>query len=560
MGSWKYEVIHDYNATQLIKEFREENLKLKNSKGSDDDEIDFIVYAEKDDFTISLGRVLLIKMSDAMVKYYYEYKGTKELTSYWAKYVYEQHKNNKTFQFQENEIEDAFLESIKLQTNLVSSITVLDIENFAKKLSETVSTFLHKDLKFSREQWDPTLKSDKYLFSKPQNAVNYFVSKCNDTIKELIQIKAKLLLFKSFSVAGFKIDTPFIESLIKTIDNQIDNITKFKKWLIENKNDIQLKIPYLCGIWNGLIEFVAGIADVILLAINILINEILEDSKNLELLEVRESVEEALSKLINAIKENPSIIIDEIINAVKQYRYSRYDDKSLTKYQIQFHDGEDTILTIDIIVTIVTIVKALAKLSKLLPKFTKWIDDVLKRGGNGALKIEEALQEAKRAKKLIGVIEYEILSENLLKKYVDDVLKICKEKGIKLEIKWIDETHPEFGNSSLLGKLEVTLDKRKLFLHIRPECPKITWFHEKRHLDDFLEMGWRKYTGISKKTPWKHEESVWNFIYKNRNKWSEPELADAYLYFQDYIRRKSLYKLDYFMKDMEEIVPKYKSK
>ena len=72
MGSWKYEIVHDYNATRLIKEFREENLMLKNSKGMDDDDTDCIIYAEKDDHTISLGRVLLVKMSDAMVDYYYK--------------------------------------------------------------------------------------------------------------------------------------------------------------------------------------------------------------------------------------------------------------------------------------------------------------------------------------------------------------------------------------------------------------------------------------------------------------------------------------------------------
>jgi len=117
MGYWKYEIVHDYDATKLIKEFREENLKLKNSKGTDDEETDFIVYAEKDDHTISLGRVLLIKMSDAMVKYHHEYKGTVDLPEYWAKYIYEQCKNNNTFQYNEDEIAEAFLESIKLQPN-----------------------------------------------------------------------------------------------------------------------------------------------------------------------------------------------------------------------------------------------------------------------------------------------------------------------------------------------------------------------------------------------------------------------------------------------------------
>lgn len=128
MGYWKYEIVHDYNATRLIKEFREENLKLKNSKGADDDELDFIIYAEKDDFTISLGRVLLIKMSDAMVKYNFQYKGREDLSKYWAKYIYDENKGNKTFQFNEEEISDAFLESIKLQTQLMN-ISAVELQN-----------------------------------------------------------------------------------------------------------------------------------------------------------------------------------------------------------------------------------------------------------------------------------------------------------------------------------------------------------------------------------------------------------------------------------------------
>ena len=156
------------------------------------------------------------------------------------------------------------------------------------------------------------------------------------------------------------------------------------------------------------------------------------------------------------------------------------------------------------------------------------------------------MQEAKRTKKLIGVIEYEILNPNLLKKYIDDVLKICKEKGIKLEIKWIDETHPDF-NSDLLSRLDVNLTKKDILrLNLRPECPKITWFHEKKHLEDFFEMGHKKYKEIHLKTPWKHEESVWEFIYKNRNKWNEPELIDAYLYYKNYIWEKSNFKLSLF--------------
>ena len=547
MGVWKYEIVHDYNATRLIKEFREENLELKNARGSNDDEIDFIVYAEKDDFTISLGRVLLIKMSDAMIKYYYEYKGTENLTQFWAKYIYQKHRNVNTFFFKQDEISDAFINSIKLQTELVRDITVLDAQNFIKRLSGGISTFFHQDLKFSREQWDPTLKSDKYLFKKPEQAVNYFVKNSNNLLKELHQLKEKLQLIKSFNLAEFEFDTPLVDYLIKAIDNKIKSVQKFKNWLIKNRDEVQLKIPYICGVWNGMVEFVAGIVDVVLLALNVLIDEVLEDSINLELLTVREGIEEVLSQIL----KDPVKIIDEVIKSIKNYKYTRYDDPSLNKFQIQYNEGEDTILAIDIIVTIITIIKGIAKLAKQLKKFTKWIDDVLARNGKGSLKLEETLQESRRSYKKIGVIEYEILSSNLLKKYIEDVIKVCKQRGINLEIKWIDNTHPEF-NSDLLGRLDVSMKNKKMLrLNLRPECPKITWFHERKHLEDFLELGHRKYKQIYLKTPWKHEESVWNYIYKNRNKWSEPELVDAYEYVKKY--HKDRYQKFQKINDLEKL-------
>uniref|UniRef100_UPI0026141EAC hypothetical protein n=1 Tax=uncultured Chryseobacterium sp. TaxID=259322 RepID=UPI0026141EAC len=287
MGYWKYEIVHDYNATMLIKEFREENLALKNSKGIDDDELDFIVYAEKDDFSINLGRVLLIKMSDAMVTYYCQYKDPGYLPKFWAKYIYEQNKDNKTFNFKEDEISDAFLESIKLQTKLLLNISIVDAENFIKNVSEAISKFIREELKFTREQWDPTLKSEKYLFAKPENAVNFFTIKCDSIVKKLKEYRNGLELFTSFNIAGFKGKLEVAENIIKAIDGTIKSIEKLKKWLIENKEKIEHKIPLLCGVWNGMIEVLAGTTDVIFVAISILLGE-LDHNINLEYLEIRE--------------------------------------------------------------------------------------------------------------------------------------------------------------------------------------------------------------------------------------------------------------------------------
>ncbi|MCY0976093.1 hypothetical protein PGH12_12590 [Chryseobacterium wangxinyae] len=417
MGSWKYEIIHDYNATKLINEFREENLKLKNSRGMDDDETDCIIYAEKDDHTISLGRVLLIKMSDTMIKYYHEYKDPNYLPKYWAKYIYDENKNNKTFQFKEEEISDAFLDSINLQTKLMN-ISGIELQNYFKKITENISDDFRKDEKFSREQWDPTLKSDQYLFSKPELAINYFVKKCDSLKHGLTKFRNQLELIKSFKIIGkeFKIET--IEDIIKGIDEKIKGIENFKKWLVESRDNIKLDIAYFCGIYNGLVEFFAGFIDIAILAINIVISDLLGGETNLEFLEIREGVEEMLSKII----QDPGKVFNDIIEAVKNYKYSRYDDPKLNQYQIQYNEGEDTILAINIVITIITIIKAIVKLTKLLPKFVKWIESVLARNGKGADKVKKALRNSKRTE-LFSKIKGKPISKKLLKELQDDFKK-----------------------------------------------------------------------------------------------------------------------------------------
>ena len=418
MGTWKYEMVHDYNATKLINEFREENLKLKNSKGTDDDETDCIIYAEKDDHTISLGRVLLVKMSDAMIKYYYEYKDPDYLPKYWAKYIYDENKNNKTFQFNEEEISDAFLDSIKLQTKLLNK-SALDLQNYFKKVTDNLSDNVRKEEKFSREQWDPTLKSDEYLFAKPELAINYFVEKCNSLKNTLSKIKKQLEHIKSFKIIGkeFKIQT--IEDIIKGIDEQIKSIENFKNWLVENRDNIKLNIAYFCGIYNGIIEFIAGFIDIAFLAVNIVISDLLGGEVNLELLEIREALEEALGKILR----DPGKVFNDIIEAIKNYKYSRYDDPKLNQYQLQYNEGEDTVLATDIIITIILIIKAIVQLAKLLPKFTRWIDEILARNGKTAKKIENALKDKKRIE-LFSKIIGKPISKKLLKELQDDFKKL----------------------------------------------------------------------------------------------------------------------------------------
>jgi hypothetical protein len=375
MSTWNYEIVHDYNGSQLIKEFRAENKLIKDSKGTNDEALDFIIYAEKCDGSISLGAVLLIKMSDVMVKYYYNYRGEVNLTHFWAKHISKQQKYNHTFHFTESQIAKAFIDSLALQTKLVGDVSVVYIANYVKQLKDNATSLLLENLKFTREQYDPTLDSENYLFYKSKKAADYFVSKCNDTTHALQQFKDKISLFKSFKIAGLELNTPIISDIIFVIDNLLNKVASFRHWILKNQEAIQLKIAYLCGIWNGMVEFVSAIVDVVLLAVNVLVDELLENSINLELLEIREGIEEVLVKL----NKPPDKLVEQLLQAIERYKYTRYEDKSLTIYQKEYHRGEDEILAIDIITSIILIIRSVPSLAKNLSKFSKWLDEILER-------------------------------------------------------------------------------------------------------------------------------------------------------------------------------------
>lgn len=253
------------------------------------------------------------------------------------------------------------------------SVSALDAQNFIKKITENLSDFFRNEERFSREQWDPTLKSEEYLFAEPEKAINYFIQKGDSLTNALKGIKNQLEILKSFKIFGKEFKIQVIEDIIKGIDEQIKSIEDLKKWLIENRDDIKLKIPFFCGVWNGLVEFIAGFLDLGLLAVNIIVSDLAGGETNLEFLTMREGLEEALG----AVLKGPSKVFKDAIEAIKNYKHSRYDDPKLNDYQIQHNIGEDLVLAIDIIVTIVTIIKGIAKLAKSLSKFVEWIDEVL---------------------------------------------------------------------------------------------------------------------------------------------------------------------------------------
>ena len=65
-------------------------------------------------------------------------------------------------------------------------------------------------------------------------------------------------------------------------------------------------------------------------------------------------------------------------------------------------------------------------------------------------------------------------------------------------------------------------------IYVRQRCSHLTMQHEIWHLEDYARLGSTEY----KKIPdWKHEESVWLKVLKNKDQWSEAELIDSYKYY-----------------------------
>ena len=398
------------------------------------------------------------------------------------------------------------------------SVPALELQNYFKKITENLSDYYRKDEKFSREQWDPTLKSDQYLFAKPELAINYFVKKSDSLKNRLTTFRKQLEHIKSFKIVGkgFKIQT--IDDIIKGIDDHIKSIENFKKWMIGNRDDIKLNIAYFCGIYNGIVEFIAGFIDIGLLAINIVISDLLGGETNLEFLEIREAVEETLSKIL----QDPGKVFNDIIEAVKNYKYSRYDDPKLNQYQLQYNEGEDTVLATDIIITIILIIKAIVQFAKLLPKFTKWIDEVLAKGGKGARKIEASL--LRRGKYLGQVLEEAdiIKIENYLKKLKVE-LQIGKGNGA-FEIEGFFYNS---GKSLLLESHNAAMfvtDGVKMKLILRENATVYETLHELMHMRDCQKIGMKSFM---KKLPVDREKYVYDKMIEHSKYLNRKELKHS---------------------------------
>lgn len=548
---WRYTLKMHEKGTALIEEYKAYDTLVAEAQGFNNPDVDYIVYMETTSANaVDFGQVFLLKMSKVMIE---EFMSRPSRLEELSQNLVKNLKAN-TFSFS-NMVPpwDIVYEAFRQEIAYRSVAYGLDpekqkaLDGVDKQTQEDLALIQSlRDLKFAREQYDPTLGSEDYLLESLSNGIAWLVVKTDYVANKVNGIKKYVERLNYFPFLDLDFVLSFFEKLSQFISKLRAMFIKFKKFTKES-------FPVICGLINGLIEFVAGILEMITLLISRPLN--LADVDLFEHIELEyDTLVELLEEILEAFMQDPDKMLNKIEEGVERYWKDRYENKEVNVYQRNYYAGEDIIFAIDIIITVVTVVKGLSKISQKLPKFTQYIDELLGRGGKSARVIEEAIQDSKRVKEWIYGIEYEILSPNLLKMYIDDMVNMCKSKGVRLEIRWIDETHPEAA-TKLLGRTEITMDKKVLIMHLRPKCPKITLFHERWHLEDFIELGWKRYAEISKKTPWLHEEAVWRRVLHNSNKWSEAELVDAYMYYKKYCYERGASYIENV--ELESLISKY---
>ncbi len=168
--------------------------------------------------------------------------------------------------------------------------------------------------------------------------------------------------------------------------------------------------------------------------------------------------------------------------------------------------------------------------------FKKWIDDIfgaIKRWMDDLLgfnKTSEEVTELFRRGKSTTAKGEVLFRRSELVKFAKNLEN--KYAHLKLKVNIVTPNSPanrarlkRWDQSKVLGSFS---SGPPPVIYVRQRCSHLTMQHEIWHLEDYARLGSVEY----KKIPnWKHEESVWMKVFKNKEQWSEAELIDSYKYY-----------------------------
>ncbi len=383
---WIFRYHESSRGTELMNLYRKYDESLANSLGKSDNEYDFMIYVETN-YKVNLGKVLLIKMSNAMINYYYNQFAVNPKTSFLkqlSESVYKLCKDNEGFSATVEDIENAFFIEVKYRPNVNNGLVKQTLSEQTPIFFSAVSQKI-RGIKIDRENWDPTLNSDRYKLESLHKGIDYLTSRVKEYRNEVSNVRKFLEIAKNL----FNSESSLLDGWINVLLSLEKELMTIEIILQTQKNSSKEFFAFVCGMINGVFEFFCGLVDVILLILQLIASTAFKEQAEvkLDLIELREGLEE----LVESLLEDPDFLKKKFNEIIKAYEYNRRGNPNLTKYQVQHNNGEDLILAIDIIISFIVIVKAITKSTKYLPKFTEWIDDVVENGGKGARILENNL-------------------------------------------------------------------------------------------------------------------------------------------------------------------------
>jgi len=485
---WWYRVENSTKGTELLKNYTQYDKLIDSSKGNYDKETDFIVYIEEYDYIneyiVDIENICLIKMSQAMLKTYFEIiKSDPEskILERWSERIIAQQKLENNIIFSKEKLIEAF--RLEIAYRPLKKIAFGNEKHSEKGFTDAILagfTDAFRQLKFERESWDPTLKSENYLFAIPQDAIATITKKITLGIAILQKVEFSFYALENLMY----VDLVMIKTLRSIITFFKKSLQTIENILIQVKADSPYYFAFICGLWDGLVEFFAGFIDIVLLMLRfaVHVNDLDAEDKIIYL-----KLKEAIIEFAESYFKDPDLLSKALEKELQEYLKNRYSDQQ-NSYETSHNYGEDLIIAIDIIITIFQIVKAISNASKFIPKVIKAVDNVHVRNPHLVRKLDDIHKPKDLPEQPIVVREIEGVEIKKKKnaKPKEKLKKIKNKRDLKLNEKYqkvIIKRRKIFRKTNrLIKKIELELSEtRNIYYRQRAglEQGKIKnhWYH-----------------------------------------------------------------------------------
>ncbi|WP_210148610.1 hypothetical protein [Chryseobacterium scophthalmum] len=441
---WRYRVENSTKGTELISNYTRYDETIDSSKGKYDEETDFIIYIEEQNsvngYIIDINTVCLIKMSQAMINEYNEIikrNADSTILEDWSNIIIQEQKEKNNITFTKEKLLGAF--KLEIAYRPLKKFSVGDKKYTSGELTDAFldgisSAF--RTLKFEEESWDYSLKSENYLFENPEKAIVFIQNRISTSVGLLQKLEGYFYALEHI----FSFDKTLLKTF-RILTSLLKNNLLLIASLIEITKELSRHyFAFICGIWDGFIEFLAGFIDIILLMFKFYFHlEKLDEEDKIIYLKLKETIEEFSENYIN----DPDFISKAIGEGIVNYAEVRYSENQ-NGYKISHNMGEDLIIVMDIIFSIVEVVKSFADVGKILPKMEKWIDNAFERNPN----LERKLEDIRKPK--------EPLEEPIREKQIEEVVVEPKKKLTGLQKKRLKNIEIEYNRRRL------AMNKRRL--------------------------------------------------------------------------------------------------